>query len=98
MATVAATPLTAPSSQNRRWRGIRRCRHPPQAAHSPASSSRNPRPTITSKHRWISHTTGGRAAAGPLSPPLTLVRGLHPPTHQPPPPVLRPPRTPPVPH
>src|SRR5580693_4431328 len=62
MATIAARPLTAPSSQNSRCDGSRRCRHHAYSAHSPASNSKNPRPTMASKHRWISHTTGGRHA------------------------------------
>jgi len=28
---------------------------------------------MTSKHRWISHATGGRSAAGTLSHPVTFV-------------------------
>jgi len=68
MATIAASPLTAPSSQNSSGRGHRRRRHPVQAAHSPTSSRRDPRPTMTSKLRWISHTTGGRSAGGTSHP------------------------------
>ena len=33
---------------------------------------------MASKHRWISHTTGGRYAAGTLSHPMTLVLGRKP--------------------
>ena len=33
---------------------------------------------MASKHRWISHTTGGRSAGGTLSHPVTLVPVLNP--------------------
>ena len=33
---------------------------------------------MTSKHRWISHTTGGRSAGGTLSHPVTRVPGPNP--------------------
>ena len=33
---------------------------------------------MASKHRWISHTTGGLSAAGTLSHPMTRVLGRKP--------------------
>ena len=71
MATTAATPLTAPAAQNSRCRGSRRRRHHSNSAHSPSSSSRVPSPTMTSKHKWMSHTAGGRSAGGTVSQPAT---------------------------
>ena len=78
MATIAATPLTVPAAQNTRCAGSRRRRHHSNSAHSPRSRSRNPSPTMTSKHRWISHTAGGRSAGETLSQPVTRVPGPNP--------------------
>jgi hypothetical protein len=33
---------------------------------------------MRSKHKWISHTTGGRSPGGTVSQPITRVAGLKP--------------------
>ena len=78
IAATAATPLTADGTRNHGVTSSRRWNHHHQPCHAASANRKKPRPTIRSKLRWMSVTSGGRCDGGTLSQPMTLVCGLNP--------------------
>ena len=78
IAATAATPLRADGTRNHGVTSSRRWNHHHQPCHAASASRKKPRPTIRSKLRWMSVSSGGRCDGGTLSQPMTLVCGLNP--------------------
>ena len=78
IAATAATPLTADGTRNHGVTSSRRWNHHHQPCHAASANRKKPMPTIRSKLRWMSVTSGGRCDGGTLSQPMTLVCGLNP--------------------
>ena len=78
IATTAATPDNAAGTRNHAVIRTRRWNHHHQPCHAASTNRKKPSPTIRSKLRWMSVSSGGSSAAGALFKPMTWVCGLNP--------------------
>ena len=78
IAVTAATPPSAAGTRNHAVISTRRWNHHHQPCHAASANRKKPIPTIRSKLRWMSVSSGGCCAAGTLFKPMTRVCGLNP--------------------
>ena len=78
MAAIAASPLTAPSSQNSRGRGSLRCRHHSYRRPQPGQQQQEPQADHGVEAQVDQPHHRRPAAGGTLSHPVTFVPGPNP--------------------